>query len=183
MNKIFEKPVKQTGLLLADAKKAKAIGDPIRAAILQILSKREGSIADIKAKLEEKGIGIAPTTVRHHVDVLKKAGLIELTGLVNSKGGMLKYYASNVRLIEHSAPENFEEVLEDAVKEAAGEVLRLFEEIFKKHKTEIEETAESLKPCPYCSEEHFIEYVLLEVLNRAAAEATQRKEFKALLKE
>ena len=182
MSEIFRREVRQRSLLVAEPEKARAVGDPVRAAILQILSEREASIAEIRAELEKLGIRIAPTTVRHHVDVLKKAGLIQLTRLVNSRGGVLKYYASRVKVVQHSAPENFDEALEDAVREAGNAVLHLFGEILKRHRGEVLEVARSLKPCPYCSDEHFVEYVLIEVLNRAIAEATRREEFKKMLK-
>ena len=181
MSEIFRQEVKRQGLLVTDAKKAKAIGDPVRTAILQILSEKEASIAEIKAELERQGIRIAPTTVRHHVDILKKAGLIQLTRLVDSRGGVLKYYASTVRVMQHTAPENFDELLDEAVTEAGEEVLRIFRKLLEGHRGEIVSLAKSLKPCPYCSDEHFLEYVLVEVLNRAIAEATQRREFKAML--
>ncbi len=53
----------------------------------------------------------------------------------------------------------------------------------KNHKDAIKDTAKSLKPCPYCSEKHFMEYVILEVMNRGTAKAMQDKKFKALLEE
>lgn len=183
MVKIYEREVKQTGILITDPQRAKAIGDPIRASILQILSEEEASIAEIRDALEKRGIKLAPTTVRHHVDILKKAGLVELTRLVDARGGVLKYYASNVRLIEHSPPEGFEESLEEAIEEASEELDRLFRRLFRKHREEIDRIAENLKPCPYCSKEHFREYVLLEVLNRGVAKAVEEKSFKNLLKE
>ena len=183
MAELYEKKVIQTGVLITDPKKARAIGDPIRAAILQTLSEREASIAEIRDALKEKGISIAPTTVRHHVDILKKAGLIELTRLVDSRGGVLKYYASNVRLIEHTPPEGFEETLDEAIEEAAHRVTGLFRDMAERHREEIDRMVESLKPCPYCSKEHFREYVLLEVLNRAVARATRKKEFKDLIRD
>lgn len=182
MTELFEKKVKQRGILVTDTARAKAIGDPIRAAILQRLSEREGSIADLVADLQRQGIKIAPTTVRHHVDILKKAGLIELARLVGSKGGVLKYYASNVRLMEHMAPENFDKALGEAIAEAGDEVIRVAKKIMEKHGGAVRDVANSLKPCPHCSQEHFVEYAILELLNRAIAEAAQKEEFKALLR-
>lgn len=182
MAELFEKKVKQRGILVTDTAEAKAIGDPIRAAILQRLSEREGSIADLTADLKAQGIKIAPTTVRHHVDILKKAGLIELTRLVGSKGGVLKYYASRVRLMEHRAPANFDEALGGAINEAGEEVISAMKKLMEKHGGAVREVASSLKPCPHCSQEHFVEYALLEVINRAIAEAVQREEFKVLLR-
>jgi DNA-binding transcriptional ArsR family regulator len=183
MAEIFEKKVKQRGILITDSKKSRAIGDPIRAAILQILSGREGSIADIKAELGKQGINIAPTTVRHHVDILKKTGLIELTRLVDSRGGVLKYYASNVRLMEHMAPGDFDILLGDAITETGENVMLAVEKLMERHGSAVRKIAGAMKPCPHCSQEHFVEYAILEVLNRAIAEAAQREEFKALLRD
>jgi len=182
MDEIFRQEVKQRSLLVAEPSKARALGDPVRAAILRILSEREASIAEIKAELERQGINIAPTTVRHHVDVLKRAGLIQLTRLVSSRGGVLKYYASRVKVVHAHAPEHFEDALGEAVEHASVEMLHLFGEILEKHGKELLTVAKSLKPCPHCSDEHFIEYVLIEVLNRAMAEATSKEEFRALLR-
>ncbi len=182
MDEIFKREVTQRSLLVAEPGKARALAEPIRAAILQILSEREASIAEIKVELERRGFRLAPTTVRHHVDVLKRAGLVQLTRLVSSRGGVLKYYASRVKLVHHSAPENFEEVLGDAVEEASRALLQLFRELMQRHGEDVLKVARSLKPCPHCSDEHFVEYVLIEVLNRAAAEATSGKEFREMLR-
>jgi len=146
MAEVFEKPVKQVAVLITDAGKARAIGDPIRSAILHILSKKEGSVADIKAELDKKGIDIAPTTVRHHLDILKKAGLVELTRLVDSRGGMLKYYASNVRLIGHKAPEDFGETLKRAIDEAGEGILEILKKTVKNHEKALRDTAKSPSP-------------------------------------
>lgn len=182
MSEPFEKKVKPRGIIVTDAAKAKAIGDPIRAAILQRLSEKEGSIADLLLDLKKQGTTLAPTTVRHHVGILKKAGLIELTRLVDSRGGVLKYYASNVRLMEHRAPANFEEALGGAINDACEDLTKAVKKIMTKHGGTVRMVASTLKPCPHCSQEHFVEYTLLEVINRGIAEAAQRKEFKDLLR-
>ena len=181
MAQMFKRQVEQEGLIVADVEKARALGDPVRAAILRILSTQESSIAEIKAELEKQEMRMAPTTVRHHVDILKKAGLIELTRLEEARGGMLKYYASRVRLMEHSAPKDFDDRLGNAMEEASAEVLKLIKKLLKKHKHEVTHIAKSLKPCPYCTQEHFVEYVLIEVINRAMARVVRRKEFRELL--
>ncbi|GCC11052.1 transcriptional repressor SdpR [archaeon] len=181
MGEIFRQDIKRRELLVTDAKRSKAISDPIRTAIIQILSEKEGSIADINEELKKQDINIAPTTVRHHVDILKKAGIIQLTRLVDSRGGVLKYYASKVKVIQHKAPENFDEVLGRAQAEASKDMLGIIRKMLKGHKSEIMQVVKSLKACPYCSDEHFKEYVLVELLNRAIAEVIQKKEFIEML--
>jgi len=182
MSEIFSQEIGPRELLLADTQKAKAIGDPVRSLILQVLSRREASIAEIQEELGKEGIELAPTTVRHHVDILKKAGLVQLTRLVDSKGGVLKYYGSNLRVMHHNPPENFEEELGVAIEEAGKETEGLLRKIMERHGEKVKEVAMSLKPCPHCSDEHFMEYVLAQILNRGTAEAMQGEELKSLLK-
>ncbi len=181
MSEIFEKPVKMRQILITDANRAKAIGEPIRATIIQILSKKERSIAEINEELKECGITIAPTTVRHHVDILKNAGLVELTKLKDTRGGVLKYYASNTRIIDHKPPENLEKRLEGAITETSERIIEILKDMLKTYGKEIKEVASNLKPCPYCLPEHFLEYTIIEVLNRSIAEATQSEDFKNIL--
>jgi len=94
---------------------------------------------------------------------------------------VLKYYASKVKVIQHKAPENFDEVLGRAQAEASKDMLGIIRKMLKGHKSEIMQVVESLKACPYCSDEHFKEYVLVELLNRAIAEVIQKKEFIEML--
>jgi hypothetical protein len=89
---------------------------------------------------------------------------------------MLKYYASNTRLLNYRVPDDLDERLEGAIKDARGDVRDLLEKLLEDHGEEIKEVAEALKPCPHCSTQHFIEYVLVHVLNRALAEGLQEAE-------
>ena len=42
--------------------------------------------------------------------------------------------------------------------------------------------AETLQPCPYCNTQHFVEFLLLEILRDALVEAVKKKEFSELIK-
>ncbi len=170
MGEIYRKPVRVRSVFTIDSETAKALEDPIRVAILEILSKKSCSIVEIAEELEKIGIKKAPTTIRHHVDILKKAGLIELTRLEDVRGGVLKYYASNTRIFHQSLPEGFEESMREAIDDAKTGIGKIAQRIGEKYRNEILEVANRLKHCPYCSDEHFVEYVVVQVLNRAIAE-------------
>ena len=176
MPEIFEKPIKIKHLMTTSVSKAKALEDPIRAMILNLLTKESKSIIEIVEELKKKGINKAPTTVRHHVDILKKAGLIELVKLRDVRGGVLKYYASNVRVLGHDLPKDFDEKLTAPIEETSQSIAKIVENVVKKYKDEIKEVASALRPCPYCSPQHFIEYTIVEILHRSIAEAIQKKE-------
>ncbi len=182
MSEIFEKPVKIKQILTASPEKARAVEDPIRAMILDILSQGSGSIIEIADELKERGVDKALTTIRHHVDVLKKAELVELAKLEDAGGGVLKYYASNTRVLGYETPRDFDAKLETAISETSGKITRIIEELMKKHRNEVKEVAESLKACPYCSTQHFVEYTILQILQRSIADAAQKREFIELLK-
>ena len=42
--------------------------------------------------------------------------------------------------------------------------------------------AETLKPCPYCNTQHFIEFLILEILRNATLEAVKKRQFSELIK-
>jgi|Deesub1362A_J573_1020465.scaffolds.fasta_scaffold00040_174 DNA-binding transcriptional ArsR family regulator len=181
MGEIYQKPVRVKSVLTIDSETARALEDPIRVAILEILSKKSCSIVEIAEELKKIGIRKALTTIRHHVDILKKAGLIELTKLEDVKGGVLKYYASNTRVLHQNLPEGFEERMKEAIKDAKVGIEKIVDGLGEKYRKEILEVANSLKHCPYCSDEHFVEYVVVQILNRAIAELVEEEKMAALL--
>ena len=183
MGEIFRRHVSVKNLITINSEVARALEDPIRIAILEILSKKSCSIVEIVRELEKIGIKKSPNAIRHHVDILKKAGLIELTGLEDVRGGVLKYYASNTRILHQTLPEDFEEQLGEAVDEVKAEIERAVVKLREKYRNEILETARSLKHCPYCSDEHFVEYVVVQILNRAIAELSGEGKVAAVLNE
>jgi len=183
MGEIFHRVVSIKNLITINQKTAKALEDPIRMAILEILSNKSCSIVEIVKELEKIGMKKSPNTIRHHVDILKKAGLIELTKLEDVKGGVLKYYASNTRIFHQNIPENFEEKLGNAIEEARKGIMKIARNISKNYRNEILEIARNLKHCPYCSDEHFMEYVVVQILNRAIAGLSEEEWITTILKE
>ncbi|MFQ6072938.1 MAG: winged helix-turn-helix domain-containing protein [Methanosarcinales archaeon] len=181
MTEIFEKPVPIKNIMVASTDKAKAVEDTIRAMILDILSEKSRSIIEIVEELKKRGIDKAPTTIRHHVDILKKAGLVELSKIEEVRGGVLKYYASNTRMLGYEEPKDFEEMFEKTILENSEKILKIIKEIMVENGNKIKEVAESLKDCPYCSTPHFMEYVIVKILHRSIVEALQKKEFMELL--
>lgn len=149
-----------------------ALGDSVRIAILETLSTREASVDDLAQALKRRGIAKAVPTIRHHVDVLKEAGLIQLQRVEDVRGGTLKYYAANVRPLVHEPGPGFEDKIRAAVDAAEPLLGQGVAKLLKQH-PELRAIARDLRPCPHCNESHFLEYVLLQVLDRAAARVLQ----------
>src|SRR2546427_57002 len=127
MSIVFEKSPTITELLITNTEKAKALEDPLRVAIIDMLSHNAMSIEEITNELKKtKKFNKAPTSIRHHVEILKGTGLIGLVKLKEAKGGgMLKYYASNTKLLSFDAPKDFEIKFKPAIDEVSKEVIKL----------------------------------------------------------
>ncbi|WP_101297329.1 winged helix-turn-helix domain-containing protein [Halegenticoccus soli] len=164
---LFATDVSIKDVITTDPQKAKALENDVRAKILDMLADEEMTIERIREELERRGDEKAETTVRHHVNVLKDAGMVELSRLEEAGGGTLKYYRSNTRVFSYDFPESAESALESASETTRDELRGLIGTLFAEHGDEIEAVAEEMKPCEYCSTQHYEEYIVRELLNRS----------------
>lgn len=148
--------------------------------MLNILSHKSLSAEELVRELKKAGFEKATTTVRHHLNILKDCGLIEIARIQEVRGAVLKYYASTVRFFgfENSFDPN---KYSRAINEMSAKLLKMASSIVHKYGGSIRNT-DGL-PCPYCNLQHGKEYVVIEILNRAVAEMIQKKEFVDLMKE
>jgi len=92
-------------VVTTDPEKAKALENDVRAKILDMLADEEMTIEGIHKELQRRGEDKAETTVRHHVNVLKDAGMVEIARLEEAAGGgTRKYYKSNTRVFSYDLP-------------------------------------------------------------------------------
>lgn len=148
-----------------------ALEHPLRATILDLLGDEPMHVEELTEALADRGHDKAPTTVRHHLDILKDAGLVDLDAVEAVGGAALKYYRSNTRLLGYELTEDQLARLEGAERAMLGELADALETVLADHGDAIREIAEDLKPCPYCARPHFTEFVLLKLVERAASEA------------
>ena len=167
---LVESDVPIREVVTTDPEKAKALENDVRAKILDMLADEEMTIEVIHEELERRGEDKAETTVRHHVNVLKDAGMVEIARLEEAGGGMRKYYKSNTRVFSYDLPEDSEETLAGAQATANGELESLVETLYAEHGDEIEAVAREMKPCKYCETQHYEEFIVRELLNRALLE-------------
>lgn len=164
---LYSQDVRVTSVMLTNPRKAKAIENDVRAKILDMLADQEMTIGEIHDELRRRDEDKAETTVRHHVDVLKDAGLVELTRLEDARGGTLKYYRSNTRLLSYEVPDDAESTLADIADEVGDDVQDLIETITRAYGDDLRAIAEEMKPCGHCSTQRYEEYLLRELLNRS----------------
>lgn len=178
---LFTADVNIESVITTDPEKAKALENDVRAKILDMLADEEMTIEGMHGELERRGEDKAETTVRHHVNVLKDAGMVELARLEEAGGGTLKYYRSNTRAFSYDFPESAEATLTGASEATHDELQRFIETLFADHGDEIQAVAEDMKPCKYCSTQHYEEYILRELLNRALTDLSEAGELDDLL--
>lgn len=173
---LYTNEVTIENVITADPEKAKALENDVRAKILDMLAHEEMTIEEIHTELQRRGEDKAETTVRHHVNVLKDAGMVEIARLNEAQGGTLKYYRSNTRVFSHELPATAEETFNEISNTARGEVSALVELLFAEHGDEIKAIADEIKPCEYCSRKHHEEYILHELLNQTLTDLLENGE-------
>lgn len=177
---LYEVDVSVESVITTDPEKAKALENDVRAKILDMLADEALTIEGIHAELERRGEEKAETTVRHHVDVLRDAGMVELARLEEAGGGTLKHYRSNTRVFSYELPDGADERLDEAANRTREELSGLVEGLLAAHGEEIEAIAEELKPCEYCSTQRYEEYVLRELVNRALTDLSENGDLGSL---
>ena len=180
MSVILKRDAKINHVITTSVERSRALDDEARAEMLNILAHKSLSAEELTRELKKAGFERATTTVRHHLDVLKDCGLIEIVKIQEVRGAVLKYYASTIKFL------GFENSFDSskyarAISETSSKLLKIADSIMDKYGAAIKGT--DGHSCPYCNIQHVKEYVVIEILNRALAEIVQKKEFVDRMKE
>jgi transcriptional regulator, ArsR family len=108
MSTLLEKEIKVNRIVTTNIGHARAIDDPSRAKIIEILYHQTLSADQISTALKKFGYKKALTTVRHHLEILKNSGLIEIARIEESRGAITKFYSTSTKLLDFQTPDNFD---------------------------------------------------------------------------
>lgn len=178
---LYTQDVSVDTVMLTDPEKAKAVENNVRAKILDMLADEEMMISEIHDELSRRDEDKAETTVRHHVNVLKDAGLVELTRLEEAGGGTLKYYRANTRMLSYELPVDAEETIDEISETIQDELREFIETVGSEHGADLRGIAEEMKPCEHCSTQRYEEYILRELINRTLTDLSEEGELADLL--
>lgn len=156
MSTLLERPVKINRIVTTSTADARAIDDPIRAKVVKILYKQSMSADQITKSLKKAGFNKALTTVRHHLDVLKESGLIEITRIDEQRGAVTKYYSTSTRLMGFELPDNFETKYSKAISRTSARIEKILRGL--EMQTVLEGKKES---------DEYSQYLVVEIMNRA----------------
>ena len=96
----MEKEITTNRIILTNYDIFRALDDPIRVKIVQLLYKKQLNVEQINRRLKKFGYKKAVTTIRHHIEILKNSGLIEIVKIEEARGGITKYYGSSTKLLD-----------------------------------------------------------------------------------
>lgn len=174
---LFENQVKIRAVTTLGHQSAQALNDPIRIKILEILSHRQMTTEEISRMLRRSGLKKATTTIRHHLDSLKNAGLIEVSKIEEVRGAIKKYYMPTLRAYSYENVTKLE-IHSKLIEVTSLRVLKVLKNVIEDEKFAVEVTGKVT--CNICKGDHYKEYAALELLNKALARTLYLKEYQAM---
>lgn len=156
----MEKPIRVNRIVTTTGQEARAIEEPTRTKILKILYKNQLTADQILHEMKKTGYDKALTTIRHHLDILKISGLIEVVKIQESRGAITKFYGTSTKLLEYDTPEDFEKNYATLIKSTSDKITKLVKNISLK-------TNSKIKNKKNADSESYNQYILMEIVNRA----------------
>ena len=155
MSTLLEKQIKVNRIVTTSIEHARAIEDPARAKIVQILYLKSLSAEQIANELKKTGYKKALTTVRHHLEILKESGLIEIVRIEESRGAIKKYYGTSTKLLGFQTPEDFDLKYSQIIGNTSNKIEKILKGLTPKTKQKGKKSKE------------YSQYLVMEIMNRA----------------
>lgn len=130
--------------------------------ILQILYNKQLDAYRITQHLKKFGHKKALTTIRHHLDILKTAGLIEIVKIEESRGAIIKYYGTSAKFLEFDLPGDFNSRYASIIKSTSLKLEKLCSTISKKIPKKQ-------------NDPDFHDYLVMEIVSRATTAVLEKK--------
>ncbi|MCA9827874.1 MAG: winged helix-turn-helix transcriptional regulator [Nitrosopumilus sp.] len=167
MSTLLEKQIKVNRIVTTSIGHARAIEDPARAKIVEILYHQALSADQISTALKKSGYKKALTTVRHHLEILKESGLIEIARIEESRGAITKFYSTSTKLLDFQMPVDFDSTYSKVIANTSTKIEKILKGL----------TPKTIKPKGKTSEE-YSQYLVMEIMNRAMTNVLERSSTK-----
>jgi len=159
---LLKKNISINRIITIGIEHAKAVDDPLRVKILQILYNKQLDAYRITQHLKKFGHKKALTTIRHHLDILKTAGLIEIVKIEESRGAIIKYYGTSAKFLEFDLPGDFNSRYASIIKSTSLKLEKLCSTISKKIPKKQ-------------NDPDFHDYLVMEIITRATTTVLEKK--------
>ena len=164
MSILMEKEITIDRIMVANYDVFKALDDPIRGKIVQLLHKKQLNVGQITRRLKKFGYKKAITTIRHHVEILKDSGLIEIVKIEESRGAVTKYYGSSTKLLDFTLPLDFDKNYSKIITKTLPKLRKLVNSISK-----IFPKTRKVHQISYNN------YITMEIINRTMTNLLEKK--------
>ena len=164
MSILMEKEITIDKIIVANYEMCKALDDPIRGKIVQLLDKKQLNVTQITRRLKKFGYKKAITTIRHHIEILKNSGLIEIAKIEESRGAITKYYGSSTKLLDFTLPTDFDENYSKIISKTSLKLGKIIGPILKNFSK-----TRKLQQINYNS------YIVMEIINRSITNLLEKK--------
>ena len=164
MSILMEKEVTIDRIMSANYDVFKALDDPIRGKIVQLLNKKQLNVEQITRRLKKFGYKKAVTTIRHHIEILKDSGLIEIVRIEESRGAITKYYGSSTKLLDFTLPLDFDENYSKLISKTSLKLGKVIGPILK-----------NFSKTRKIQQINYNNYIIMEIINRAVTNLLEKK--------
>ncbi|WP_353633249.1 helix-turn-helix domain-containing protein (plasmid) [Halobacterium sp. NMX12-1] len=154
-------------IAVRDTRVSDAIDEPMRAMILDILADETLTASDVHERLADRGIDRTENTVRHHINELRDAGLVDVVRFEEGRGGTTKYYGANTIVLSYSLPDSADSAVEEMIDAIQPQITDALTTLTDEYDDEIKDIVTDMQPCEHCRTQKYETYVLLSVLRRA----------------
>jgi DNA-binding transcriptional ArsR family regulator len=167
MSTLLEKEIKVNRTVTTSIVHARAIEDPARAKIIEILYHQALSADQISKAIKKYGYKKALTTVRHHLEILKVSGLIEIARIEESRGAITKFYSTSTKLLDFQTPENFDFTYSKIIDNTSTKIEKILKSLGSKtNKSKSKKSTE------------YSQYLVMEIMNRAMTNVHEKSNIK-----
>ncbi|WP_123538435.1 ArsR/SmtB family transcription factor [Halosimplex salinum] len=158
-------------IAVRDTRVSDAIDEPMRAMVLDILSDEARTAGEVHERLADRGVDRTENTVRHHINELRDAGLVDVVRFEEGRGGTTKYYHANTIVLSYSLPDSADAAVAEMVDAVQPQITDALTTLTDEYDDSIEEIVADMQPCEHCRTQKYETYVLLTVLRRAFVRA------------
>ena len=164
MSILMEKEVTIDRIITANYDVFKALDGPIRGKIVQLLNKKQLNVEQITRRLKKFGYKKAVTTIRHHIEILKDSGLIEIVRIEESRGAITKYYGSSTKLLDFTLPLDFDENYSKLISKTSLKLGKVISPILK-----------NFSKTRKIQQINYNNYIIMEIMNRSITNLLEKK--------
>jgi DNA-binding transcriptional ArsR family regulator len=122
------------------------------------------NVEQITRRLKKFGYKKAVTTIRHHIEILKNSGLIEISKIEEARGGITKYYSSSAKLLDFALPVDFDKNYSKLISKTSLKLGKIVNPISK-----------NFSKTRKIQQINYNNFIIMEIVNRAMTNLLVKK--------